>query len=363
MRNPLLLLLAAGVVLYALPAAAAISYPSGTTLEDAWASPPQISPDAAVHLLVDRFFVERTDDSEPAIDEQEFEAFKYLRGNADQIHEEPSPVVGARDFVSELAPETMTAEQADFFSRLSLSLSQRLGLQTASMAAGVCVREIQLFEVRRVRWRVSGWNNLAIWGIASFARNLQYAVNNSDLVFGIFPFGLEASWWSGIECAVNRPSNEEGLRACGREKTWQLQDASTLVLSPMYLHSVPGVAQASLVYAGAVLTGEAGQFRTNYQTRPATDPTWLLAPSNTPAPSQVTFFATPSLGSNYIYSLSKVVSWNPTVVLNVAYNNPTPSYSEGYLYDGRGGGNPHSLGNFFVHRTFSRFHEAVTVCN
>ena len=363
MRTSLFPLLAATIALSALPAAAAISYSKGTTIEDAWASPSRISPDEAIQLLLDRFFVNRSGDSEPAIAEEEFEAFKYLRGNPDQIHEEPSPVSGARDFVSQIFPETMTAEQADFFSRLSLALSRRLGLQTASAATNVCVREQELFEVKSVRWRSSGWNELEIWGIGAFALNLQYGVNNSDLVFGIFPFGIETSWWGAVKCAFDQPSNEEELRACGREKYWQVQDASTLTLSPMYLHSVPGVAQASLVYAGAVISGEAGQFRTKYQTRPAGDSSWLLGPSSTPAPSRVTFFTSPSIGNNHVYSLSKVVTWNPTIVLNVAYNNPAPAYSETYVYNGRGGGNPHSLGDFFVRRTFRRSHEPITACN
>lgn len=361
MRISLLSLLSA-FALSAVPAAAS-SYPKDMSLEEAWASPAQISPDAAIQVLVDRFFANPSGDAEPAFGESEFEAFKYLRGNPDQIQEVPSPVPGARDFVSEIGSETMTDEQADFFSRLSIALSEKLGLQAASAVTGVCVRERKLFEVKKVRWRVSGWNDLDIWGIAAFARALEYGINNSDVVSGIFPFGLETSWWGGVKCAIDRPSNEEELRACGHEKSWQLQDASTLTLSPMYRHTVPGVAPASLVFAGAVLTGQSGQFRTNYQTRPPADASWLLGPSNMPAPSRVTFFTTPSIGSDYIYTLSKVVAWEPTIILNVAYNSPVPDYSESYLYNGRGGGNPHSLGDFYVKRSFSRTHEPITTCN
>jgi hypothetical protein len=346
----------------------AITYPPGTSVAQAWASPPLISSARAVELLSERFLTPHAAGDEFEIDDEEFEAFKYLVANDRHDVEEPSGTPGVRRFGAELTPETMSASELQFSIDLSNSLSRNVGL-TAVAPPGVCVREVPLFQV--VKYKTDfGWD-VDVWGIAAFGHNVQYGVNHSDVVYGVFPFGIEMSWWDGLKCVLGgTPGSAQELRTCGRAKEWKLEGPSTMKLLSSLEHVVPGVAQASLTYAGALVSGTADTFQTSSQTRSTYDPTWLLGPSNTPLPS-ATFTGDSCVGpycpmgvaTQYTYSFEKIIAWFPDIVLNAGYNNATAQRFEVFRYDGRGEGNPHSIGNFYVDRRFSRFHAPLTVCN
>lgn len=126
---------------------------------------------------------------------------------------------------------------------------------------------------------------------------------------------------------------------------------------------VPAVAAASLPYAGALLTGQGGQFRSNHQTHPAGDSSWLLGPANTPAPSRVWTFLYGGLpGITYAYDVYMVVSWFPDLILFSGYNNVVGTGGGSLLYLGHGEHNPHTLGDFYVHQGFSFFHGPLNPC-
>lgn len=348
-------------------ALASITYRKDTSIGDAWGTPSRIPADEAVGIVAARLLAPHTAGTETEIDDREFEALKYLVGNHQSDVEEPAETAGTRRYGGLMDPDTMTADQVAFFGQLSRVLSVRLGL--AALASPICVREVPLFQVTKYKYAV-GWNWIDVWGIAVFGHDLQYGVNHSDLAYGVFPFGITMSWWDGIRCVLGgAPSNADEVRACGRTKEWMLQGPSTMKLASSFQHVVPGVAQASLPYLGALVNGRAGQFQTNYQTRNSIDPTYLLGPSNTPLPSSV-FPADGCVGTcpmgiavQYHYAFSQVIAWFPDVVLNAAYNAPVDSMYETFTYSGQGLGNPHSLGGFGVTRNFSRFHTPLPACN
>ncbi|MGH7896370.1 MAG: hypothetical protein ACREQQ_00335, partial [Candidatus Binatia bacterium] len=177
---------------------------------------------------------------------------------------------------------------------------------------------------------------------------------------------FQIGYFDGLRCVLEHgiPDSQAELRACGRQKQWQLHGQSSLQLSTMLGHEVPGVAQGSLPYAGALLTGQAGQFKNYNQIRPSGDSSWLLGAANTPLPSRVwTFLYGGAPGITYAYDLSMVVSWFPDIILFSGYNNVFRFSGGTMLYRGHGEGNPHSLGDFIVHREYSLFHAAFPPCN
>ncbi|MGH7857034.1 MAG: hypothetical protein ACREQY_06840, partial [Candidatus Binatia bacterium] len=285
MRNPKLLFPVIALIVAA-PAAtrAAITYPNGTTIEQAWNTPARISSDDAVAILAERLLAPHEPGTEDELGPEEFEALKFLVGDHVQASEEPPVQPGMRRFGGEITPESMTPVQSDFFGRLSTAIANGIGV-AAVQPPGACVRQERLWEITKYKYDV-GWNEVEVWGLTAFGHNIQYGVNHSDLVYGVFPWGIRMSWFGGIKCALDQPSDEDGLRACGTSKEWKIHGDSNFRHTSSYEHVVPGVAQASLTYAGALVSGEAGQFQTNYQTRETLDPSWLLGPSATPLPSK-----------------------------------------------------------------------------
>ncbi|MEA2626101.1 MAG: hypothetical protein QOD06_2146 [Candidatus Binatota bacterium] len=335
---------------------AAITYPAGTTLEKVWMSPPKISSERGVEILSSRLLKAQREGEEVEFGAEEMEAFKFLFDpSRATVREDPK----GRTYVYELSPATMTSAQSLFHQKLTRSLADGLGARTAS----TWVDCIGYRFFMRLKLILRFTSQIDIWGMAAFGVNFHYGTNNSDLIYGFYPFGFQVGYWKALKCVLDAgglPSQEE-FQSCGRTKQWMLQGPSILTLSSMTGHVVPGVAQASLMYAGALASGDADEFRTSFQYRASGDATWLLGPSHTPLPSSVHLFTTASgsPGTNYHYNLSMVVSWFPTIALNAAYNNPVRYRNEVYTYDGRGDGNPHSLGNFFAREPLSRHHEPL----
>jgi hypothetical protein len=362
MRNWKLLLFATAVALAAPPTAsrAAISYPAGTTLRDVWMSPPKIPADRAIQLLGDRLLSPHQAGSEGDLSDEDIEALKTLIVSRDQASEEPSDESGVQRFGGEISRESLSADQASVLDALALRMATTLG----ASAFGACVRQVPM--ILDIKYKVDfGWD-VEVWGLAVFAVNLQYGLNNSDMVYGLFPFGFQIGYLDGLRCVLEHgiPSSNEELRACGREKQWQLQGVSSLQPSLMLVHEVPAVAQSSLPYAGALLTGQAGQFKSDHQIHPSGDSSWLLGAANTPLPSRVwTFLYNGAPGITYAYDVSMVVSWFPDLILFSGYNNVFRTSGGTLLYRGKGERNPHSLGDFTVHRSFYLFHSAVPACN
>lgn len=358
--------LVSSLFLFVAPGARAeVTYPPGTTIEEAWFSPPRIEPEEAARRLAELFLAAH--DGEFDLGPEDFEAAKYLVGeNVYTVEEEPVQP-GMRRYGGEVTPENMTAEQEAFFARLSTSLAAALGLASVVPTSG-CVEERRLWEATKYKTDI-GWNEVEVWGITAFGHNVRYGLNQSDVVYGVFPWGIQMSWWGAIQCALDEPTNEEELRACGRAKEWKLHGASSMKLTNAYEHAVPGVAQASLTFAGALASGRAGQFQTNEQTRETLDSTWLLGGADTPLPSKVSvanaLCTSCSTGpaTDAVYTFSRVLAWHPDIVLNAAHNNLVQQRYDVFVYSGNSDGNPHALPSWTFRKTFSRYHEPFPGCS
>ena len=345
---------------------AGTTYPTGTSMEEAWLSAPRISAADAADLLAKRLLTRQASGTEVELSPEEIEAFKYLVGNhVHSVAEEPAGD-GRRLFTGEIDSASMTDEDDAFFGALSFALVRRLGL-TALESPDACVAQKRLWEVTKYRYDL-GWNEVEVWGITAFGHNVQYGVNHSDVIYGVFPFGVRMTWWEAAKCAWDKPDDEEGLQACGTAKAWKIHGDTQMVLSSRYDTIVPGVAQASLTYAGALVSGEADQFRTHEQTRAPGDASWLLGPANTPLPSAMhAWLGCPNCEGGVPidarYQFSRVLAWSPDIVLNASYNSLVPRPDEVFRYQGQGDGNPHGLKTWHFSRPFSRFHEPLPGCN
>ncbi len=361
---------------------AIVTYPAGTTVPEAFMAPPRVAADRAVRLLTDDLLTPATEESRD-INDRTVEALKYLLANRNDAATEPSDEPGTLLYGGEISLETATPEQRGFLEAFSITVLERLGALAAlqpstapsavSSGSGVgstaaadliCVREAPV--LLQVKYKLKfHFARVDVYGLAVFGVNLRYGVNNSDVVYGLFPFGYAIGYFDGLACVLKHgiPDSQEDLRACGREKHWMVQGASRLDFTMLLNHEVPSVAAASLPYLGSVLTNQAAQFRIHNQL-PIQDSSSLLGLANTPLPSHTggfTYKAVP--GIRYSYDFSMVVSGYPTLILFAGVNNLVRAGGATFVYSGNGEGNPHSIGDFKLHRDVSLFHDPLPPCH
>ncbi len=360
---------------------AAVTYPAGTTVPEAFMAPPRIAADRAVRVLTDDLLTPVTEGVRD-INDKMVEALKYLLANRNDAATEPSDEPGTLLYGGEISVDTATPEQRGFLETLSITVLERLGALAAlqpsaapssasfasasTSAAGdpICVRERPV--LLHVKYKLKfHFARVDVYGLAVFGVNLQYGVNNSDVVYGLFPFGYSIGYFDGLACVLKNgiPDSQEDLQACGREKHWMVQGVSRLDFTMLLNHEVPSVAAASLPYLGSILTNQAGQFQIHNQA-PIADSSALLGLANTPLPSRTGGFTYKTVpGIRYSYDFSMVVSGYPTLILFAGVNNLVRAGGATFVYSGNGEGNPHSIGDFKLHRNVSLFHDPLPSCH
>ncbi|MGH7899505.1 MAG: hypothetical protein ACREQQ_16235, partial [Candidatus Binatia bacterium] len=148
-------------------------------------SPPKIPTDRAVEILADQLLMPHEVGRESDLSDEDIEALKTLVVTRDQATEEPPPASGVQRFGGEISRESVTPEQASVLDLLSLEIAAALGAN----AVTPCVRQVPM--ILSIKYKVDfGWD-VEVWGLAVFAVNVQYGLNNSDAVYGLFPFGFQ----------------------------------------------------------------------------------------------------------------------------------------------------------------------------